>query len=87
MHISEQKQKNSVFMRIKNIYGEKSHLFAYLRFFCFWCFVRFWCLRNLFVKKKKEFKTALITSFILLLRIFLRSGCLGSGTHGDPQFS
>ena len=59
MHISEQKQKNSVFMRIKNIYGEKSHLFAYLRFFCFWCFVCFWCLGNLFVKKNKEFKTAL----------------------------
>ena len=30
----------------------------------FWCF---WCVRNIFVKKNKEFKTALITSFLLLL--------------------
>ena len=40
-------------------------------FQCFLCFFvlfgEFWCVQNLFVKKKKEFKTALITSFILLL--------------------
>ena len=35
-------------------------------FQCFLCFQCFWCVQNLFVKKK-EFKTALITSFILLL--------------------
>ena len=34
----------------------------------FWCFSCFWCVRNLFVKKNEGFKTALITSFILLLR-------------------
>ena len=54
--------------------------FAWLRFcafLCFWCFLvlfgAFWCfwcflcVQNLFVKKNKEFKTDLITSFILLL--------------------
>ena len=58
----------------------KSHLFAYLRFCAFprvslcllvllllWCFWCFWCVQNVFVRKNKEFKTALITSFILLL--------------------
>ena len=47
----------------------------FLCFLCFWCFWCFWCflcflcflcVRNIFVKNK-EFKTALITSFILLL--------------------
>ena len=38
-------------------------------FQCFWCFQCFLCMQNLFVKKK--FKTALITSFILLLILFL----------------
>ena len=51
-----------------------------LWFVAFLCFLRFLyflflCVRNLFVKKKnKEFKTALITSFILLrkmVKIFL----------------
>ena len=37
---------------------------------CFWCFWCFWCVRNLFVKKNKAFKTALITSFTLLLSSF-----------------
>ena len=38
--------------------------------FCaFWCF---WCVQNLFVKKNKEFKAALITSFILLLSNYVR---------------
>ena len=42
-----------------------------LGFLCaFWCFWCFWCVRNLFVKKK-EFKTALIPSFILLLKFIL----------------
>ena len=43
-----------------------------MRFLCFLCFRCFWCfwfVRNLFVNKNKEFKTALITSFILLLQI------------------
>ena len=36
---------------------------------CFWCYLCFLCVRNLFVNKKiKSFKTALITSFILLRR-------------------
>ena len=45
-------------MLLKNIEGEKSHLFAYLRFcafawvsFCLWCF---WYVQNLFAKKKKS---------------------------------
>ena len=43
-------------------------LVVFLYFFCaLWCF---WCVRNLFVKKKKKFKTALITSFILLPEFF-----------------
>ena len=35
---------------------------------CFWCF---WCMQNLFVKKNiyRGFKTALITSLILLLNL------------------
>ena len=38
---------------------------AFGAFLCFLCFL---CVQNLFVKKKnKKFKTALITSFILLL--------------------
>ena len=36
-------------------------------FQCFYCFYCFQCARNLFVKRIKNFKTALITSFILLL--------------------
>ena len=34
-------------------------LVAFCTFFCFWC------VQNLFVKKKKEFKTALITLFTI----------------------
>ena len=36
-------------------------------FYAFCAFGAFWCVQNLFVKKNEEFKTALITSFILLL--------------------
>ena len=53
-------------------------LVAFLYFLCFWCFLvlfgTFWCfwcflcVQNLSIKKKK-FKTALITSFILLLNL------------------
>ena len=39
-------------------------------FLCFLCFL---CMQNHFVKKKKKFKTVLITSFILLIR--LTSSC------------
>ena len=65
-------------MRLKNIQGEKSHLFAYLCFCAFvlllgCVFVLLCCLWvwNLFVKKekKKKFKTALITSFTFLLNL------------------
>ena len=41
--------------------------FGLVAFLCFWCF---WCEQRLFLKKK-EFKTALITSFTLLLKIYL----------------
>ena len=51
-------------------------VFAWLRFCAFWCFLWFWCFlvlfcawENIFVNKKK-FKTALITSFILLLKSY-----------------
>ena len=40
-------------------------------YFCLvasWCFWYFWCVQNLFLKKNKEFKTALMTSFTLLLQ-------------------
>ena len=40
--------------------------FAWLRIRVFVLFGAFWCVQNLFVKTKKGFKTALITSFILL---------------------
>ena len=43
---------------------------AFLCFWCFWCFQCFWCEQRLFLKSK-EFKTALITSFTLLLKIYL----------------
>ena len=37
---------------------------------CFWCFCCFWWVQSLFVRiKNKGFKTALITSFILLLNL------------------
>ena len=36
------------------------------RLCAFWCF---WCVQNIFVKKHKEFKTALLTSFTLLLKL------------------
>ena len=42
--------------------------FQYCQCFqCFQCFYCFQCVRNLFVKRIKNFKTALITSFILLV--------------------
>ena len=40
-------------------------------FSAFWCFLCFWWVWNLFVKKKEEIKTALIASFILLLKFIL----------------
>ena len=54
-------------------------LVAFFCFLCFWCFLVllvffracwcFFCVQNLFVKKKlKKFKIAIITSFILLLK-------------------
>ena len=69
-------------MLLKNICGENSHLFANLRFRAsarvFLCRLVLLVLFVLFVllvraksfrkKKKKKFETALITSFILLLR-------------------
>ena len=73
-------------MRIKTPKGEKVTdllicvlcfcLVAFLCFWCFWCFQCFWyfwcfwCVQSLFLKKK-EFKTALITAFTLLLKIYL----------------
>ena len=43
-------------------------VFMHFGTFCAFCaFGAFWCVQNLFVKKNKEFKTALISSFILLL--------------------
>ena len=42
---------------------------AFDAFLCFWCFQ---CVQNLFVKKNKKFKTALITSFILLVYLLFR---------------
>ena len=70
-------------MLLKNILGENSHLIAYLSF-CFYL-VASWCLLVLLVLlmllvllvraksfcKKKEFKTALITSLLLLLKFIL----------------
>ena len=69
-------------MLLKSIWGENSHLFAYLHI-CAFARVSL-CLSMLLVllvlfsafsvcqkfskKKKKKFKTALITSFILLLK-------------------
>ena len=62
-------------MRIKSIWGEKSHLlrlfafcaFVWLRLYAFWCFLVLLVRATSFHKKNKKFKTALITSFILLL--------------------
>ena len=61
-------------MRIKNIYGEKSHLFTYLRFFAVatasLCLLLFLCLLSFLVRVKscckrniKRFEIALMTSF------------------------
>ena len=69
-------------MRIKNIYGENCHLFAYLRFCDFaWLhlcalgafgtfdtFGTFGSCKIFSQKKKKEFKTAVINSYTLLLK-------------------
>ena len=46
-------------------------------FRCFWCFS---CVQNLFVKNNKEFKAALITSFILLLPFPLHIWWLNENT-------
>ena len=60
-------------------------VFAWLRFGAFWCFLCFWCLFVFFVaffvlfcackifseKNNKKLKTALMTSFILLLNFQL----------------
>ena len=63
----------SDFFPLRCFWAHFLFLFAYLRFvllfgcvLCFWCFC---CVQNLFVKKNKGFKTALITSFILLLNL------------------
>ena len=37
-HKGTKSKKAAFFMRLKNIQGEKSRLFAYLRFCTFWCF-------------------------------------------------
>ena len=68
-------------MLLKNIYGENSHLFAYLRFCAFarvsLCrlvllvllvlIVLLACAKSFRKKENREFKTALVTSFILIL--------------------
>ena len=41
---------------------------ASLYCWCSWCF---WCVQKLFVKKRKEFKTDLISSFTLPLKFIL----------------
>ena len=60
---------------LKNFYALKKHLrgkkslirlFTFLCFLCFLFFLCFWCVQKIFLKKK-EFKTALMTSFTLLL--------------------
>ena len=59
-------------------------LFVLIVLFVF--FGAFWCVRNLFVKKKKKkFKTALITSFILLLSGWEFSGW-GGGDFTKGEF-
>ena len=68
----------------KHLRGKKSLtlLFEFLCFclvvsLCFWCFWCLWYMRNLFVKKIIEFKTALTTSFILLLfPVIFKTSCL-----------
>ena len=72
---SGKKKKKKKRMLLKNIYGKKSHLFA----FCAFTWVSLYLLVLLFFlmrvksfgKKNKEFKTALITSFILFLKFML----------------
>ena len=69
------KNKKAAFHALKKHLRRKKsliRLFAvlcFLWFLCFLCFFCFLCVWNLFVKKKKkkEFKTALITSFTILL--------------------
>ena len=53
-----------------NFVNKKISYFSPLRCFLvlFSAFYAFWCLWNLIVKKKKKFKTGLITSIIILLR-------------------
>ena len=59
-------------------------LVAFLHFLCFLCFWCFWCAQNLFVKKiNKEFKTALIISFTLLLN----SSCYKQNFFLSKSFS
>ena len=70
-HTSEQKQKRQHFYaHKKHLRGRTSlvRLFAPLCFLCFLCFLG---LPNLFVKKIKRLKTALLTSFTLLLLVSL----------------
>ena len=45
-------KKSSILMRLKNIYGEESHLFTYLRFCAFCDF----CACRIFLQKKKKIK-------------------------------
>ena len=78
------KKTQNVYKRTKIKKADKKHLrgkksLVYLRFFCFClfaslcflcflCFWCFWCVQNLFAKKR-EFKTALMTLFTLLLTL------------------
>ena len=68
------KIKRLCFMRIKTSKGKKvTYSFICILHFRmvaswrFWCLLRLFCIKS-FRKKNKEFKTALITSFTLLLK-------------------
>ena len=60
------KNKKAAFYALKKHLRRKKSLIRLFALLCFFCFL---CVWNLFVKKKKkkEFKTALITSFTILL--------------------
>ena len=53
-------------------------------FMLFGAFGAFWCVWNLLVKKNKEFKTALVTSFTLLL-IILSKVVAGNWNYWEEQ--
>ena len=65
----KRKYANKLLFSLRCFQAHFSFLFACsVLYFFLVAFLCFWCVRNLFIKNNKGFQTALIISFILLLK-------------------